>query len=114
MKVVLILASTFALGSVAQDSISGLHFEVDKNYLVLNPQTDRNEVRFRNVQPDNPGEALTDLSGCLRMKLDLAAQQVSTCWRAATAPKLIDGHSQKSRLHQSGLYDITTLPQFSN
>ena len=49
---------------------------VDQNYLALNPRTDQNEVRFRKHSPDVPDEALADLSACLRMKLDLASQQV--------------------------------------
>jgi hypothetical protein len=49
---------------------------VDKNFLALNPQTDRNKVQFPKYSPDIPDEALVDLSVCLRMKLDLASQQV--------------------------------------
>ena len=64
--------------ALADDSFFGLHFKVDKSFLASNPQTDKNEVTFPGLEPGSGGnESLLDLSGCLRMKPDFTAQQVT-------------------------------------
>ena len=62
--------------SLGESSIIGLHYKVDKTFLNQNLLSDKNEVRFS--LGENLKDGFTDLSGCLRMKLDFSAHQVNT------------------------------------
>ena len=79
-KIVLMFLLLYLRKGESADSLIQINFDIDKSYLSSNLLTNKNEVSFGNLSTgSNLTDRLIDLSGCLRIKLDSASQQVKLC-----------------------------------
>ena len=122
-KIVLMFLLLYLKRGESADSLIQINFDIDKSYLSSNLLTNKNEVSFGNLLTgSNLTDRLIDLSGCLRIRLDSASQQVKLCrlttqvWQTTAQESLIsmDGKkyfSEKKYILGTKEHSLLSIPQ---